>query len=134
MVALRRNPDPALVLCNISWEFDWEVLLLQEIEDRHLELCEREPSLPDKVTEVIEALVAGRRMDHIKGSTLHNLRNSDRRGAPPTSGSCSSSSETPSGASGGRRQDRELEGPGTTRRSRSPSIATGQWIKKQEGE
>jgi hypothetical protein len=22
-------------------------------------------------------------MDHIKGSTLHNLRNSDRRGAPP---------------------------------------------------
>ena len=110
------------------------MLLLKEIEDRHLELCEREPSLPDKVTEVIEALVVGRRMDHIKGSTLHNLKNSDRRGAPPTSGSCSSSSETPSGASGGRRQDRELEGPGTTRRSRSPSIATGQWIKKQEGE
>ena len=66
------------------------MLLLQEIEDRHLELCEREPSLPDKVTEVIEALVVGRRMDHIKGSTLHNLKNSDRRGAPPTSGSCSS--------------------------------------------
>ena len=110
------------------------MLLLQEVEDWHLELCEREPGLAEKVTEVIEALVAGRRMDHIKGSTLHNLRNSDRRGAPPTSGSCSSSSETPSGASGGRRQGRELEGPGTTRRSRSPSTATGQWIKKQEGE
>ena len=75
MVALRRNPDPALVLSNISWEFDWEVLLLQEVEDWHLELCEREPGLADKVTEAIEALVAGRRMDHIKGSTLHNLRN-----------------------------------------------------------
>ena len=76
-----------------------EVLLLQEVEDWHLELCEREPGLADKVTEAIEALVAGRRMDHIKGSTLHNLRNSDRPAAPPTSGSCSSSSETPSGAS-----------------------------------
>lgn len=72
MVALRRNPD-RISLSNIGWEFDWEVLLLQEVEDWHLELCEREPpGLADKVTEAIEALVAGRRMDHIKGWTLHN--------------------------------------------------------------
>ena len=49
MVALRRNPDPALALCNISWEFDWEVFLLQEVEDWYLELGEREPGLVDKV-------------------------------------------------------------------------------------
>ena len=42
------------------------MLLLQEVEDWQLELCEREPGLADKVTEAIEALVAGRRMDHIK--------------------------------------------------------------------
>lgn len=49
------------------------MLLLQEVEDWHLELCEREPpGIADKVTEAIEALVAGRRMDHIKGWTLHN--------------------------------------------------------------
>jgi hypothetical protein len=72
-------------------------------------------------------------VDHIKGSTLHNLRNSARRGAPPTSGSCSSSSETPSGASDGRRQGRELEGRYDTK----IPIAEhryGQWIKKQEDE
>jgi DNA-binding XRE family transcriptional regulator len=112
VVALRRNPDPALALSNISWEFDWEVFILQEVEDWYLALCERKPGLADRVTEAIEALVAEgpTLVDHIKGSTLHNLRNSDRRGAPLTSGSCSSSSETPSGASGCRRQGRELEG------------------------
>jgi hypothetical protein len=88
------------------------VFLLQEVEDWYLEFCGREPGLADKVTEAIKALVAEgpTLVDHIKGSRLHNLRNSDRRGAPPTSGSCSSSSETPGGASGGRRQGREREG------------------------
>jgi hypothetical protein len=44
------------------------VLLLQEVEDWHLELCEREPGLADKVTEAIEALVAEgpTLVDHIK--------------------------------------------------------------------
>ena len=34
------------------------MLLLQEVEDWHLELCEREPGLADKVTEAIKVLVA----------------------------------------------------------------------------
>jgi hypothetical protein len=65
------------------------VFLLQEVEDWYLELGEREPGLVDRSTLVAEGPTD---VDHIKGSTLHNLRNSDRRGAPPTSGSCSSSS------------------------------------------
>jgi hypothetical protein len=61
------------------------VFLLQEVEDWYLELCEREPGLVGKVTEAIEALVAeGPTLaDHIKGSTLHTPRNSDRRGRHP---------------------------------------------------
>lgn len=111
------------------------MFLLQEVEDWYLEFCGREPGLADKVTEAIEALVAEgpTLVDHIKGSTLHNLRNSDRRGAPPTSGSCSSSSETPSGASGGRRQGRELEAWYDTK-TPIAEYRYGQWIKKQEDE
>ena len=133
MVALRRNPDPALVFCNISWEFDWEVLLLQEVEDWHLELCEREPGLADKVTEAIEALVAGRRLDHIKGSTLQPQELRPTRGATHfrilfvferNAKRCFWWPATRPGSGG----------PWYDTKIRSPSIATGQWIKKQEDE
>ena len=52
------------------------VLLLQEVEDWHLELCEREPpGLADKVTEAIEALVGPTHGSH-QGMDAPQLRNS----------------------------------------------------------
>jgi hypothetical protein len=102
----------------------------QEVEDWYLDLFEREPGLVDKVN------AGSGRADACgshQGIDAPQLRNSDRRGAPPTSGSCSSSSETPSGASDGRRQCRELEGRYDTKIPIA-EYRYGQWIKKQEDE
>jgi hypothetical protein len=106
------------------------VLPLQEVEDWHLELCEREPGLADKVTEPIEALVAGRRM----------ITSRDRRST--TSGTQTDAGRHPLPDPVRLRAKRQAvllvagDKAGNWRalvRHEDPD-RPGQWIKKQEGE
>ena len=96
------------------------MLLLQEVEDWHLELCEREPpGLADKVTEAIEALVAADAwITSRDGRSTTSGTQTDARHPLPDPVRLRAKRQAcfwwPATRPG-------TGGPGTTRRSRSPS-------------